>query len=162
MPHSQGVSAFQAPAGIGWPGTASNCWPGGGDPAAVQAWTTGVAPTTVRAWRAEVWAGPAHTRAGSWPRSRAPHRASGPSRRVGPLGCGHGPSAGTSHAPRHRSRGPGLDQEAAGARRHRPATPRPSSSDQYPFQENTVLQRGKRAPGCSPGAKQPSSPSCAG
>ncbi|MEJ1270682.1 hypothetical protein NN561_001509 [Cricetulus griseus] len=66
---------------------------------------------------------------------------------VSGLSCGRGPSAGTGHAWRHRSRG--LVQEAVGARRRRPATPReaprPSSSDQYPFQENTLLQREERS-----------------
>lgn len=97
-------------------------------------------------------------------------------RRPGLAGAGRRPRAAICHArvtgaapgpcpPRAGRGGSGGGGGGGRARRRRAAppweAPRPSSSDQYPFQENTVLQR-EASSARSPGAKPPSSPSCAG
>lgn len=97
-----------------------------------------MALTTVRAWQADVWATHEAKDLASarsvWVVPRCPDSAVAVDQVRGPV-----TRRDTG------AQGPGLVQEAVGARRRRPATPRLSSSDRYPFQENTVLQREERS-----------------
>ena len=160
LPPSRGVFAFQAPAGIEWPGTGSNCWPSGvtqqlsgqghrcgpdhsegvasrglGRPSAHEGGELASVPSTAQ---------------GSWavPRCRASavvaDQARGPvTRRV------------------TGAVGPGWSRRRWGRDAAGPPRPGPHQVTSVPSRRTRSF-RGKRAPGCSPGAKQPSSPSCAG
>lgn len=130
--------------------------------------TAGPAGVTQQLSRPGHRCGPDHSegvasrgRAGSWPRSRALHRASGPSR-----GC-RASAVVTDQARGLVTRrvtgavGFGWSRRRRGRAAGGPPRPAPHQVTSIPSRRTRSF-RGKRAPGCSPGAKQPSSPSCAG
>lgn len=90
--------------------------------------------------------GTTRTRTRRWPRLRASAPSRGARARLWPRTKRGDRSRAASPEP---AVGPGWSRGRWGARRGRAATPReaprPSSSDQYPFQEHTVLQREERS-----------------
>lgn len=149
--HFPGVFCFPSPC---WKGVAraQRGWPSrcpGSD--------TGVALTTVRAWRADVWAGPARARPRTWPRLGASGSSRGARTQLWPwIKRGD-----RSRAATPEPGDPGWSRRRWG--RDAAGPPRPGSHQVTGIpSRRTRSFRGKSAPACSPGAKPPSSPSCAG